>query len=186
MLPDAEVHVAAAGRAGFEIAGTFECEMSLGRRCEIGRTADQPRIVHGNGVEHLAGGVARRKALCVGRKSRKRGVPTIRKVSALHAFDPLGKVRVFFSIGLEQSAPVFLEAPSAPADAVLEMLAYAVRYQKFDFFGPAVATLGETYLFLAERFAMGRAGVVLVRGAIADMAFDDDQGRYIIGSLEDI
>src|SRR6185312_1495387 len=135
MLPDAEVHVAAAGRAGFEIAGTFECEMSLGRRREIGRAADQPRIVRGNGVEHLAGGVTRGKALRVRRKRWKRGVPTIRKVSPLHTFDPLGKVGVFFSIGLEQGAPIFLEAPSASANAVLEMLAYAVRHQKFGFFG---------------------------------------------------
>ncbi len=66
------------------------------------------------------------------------------------------------------------------------MLAHAVRHQEFGVLGPAVATLGETYLLLAERLAMGRAGVVLVRGAIADMAFDDDQGRHIIGSLEDI
>ena len=72
MLPDAEVHVAAARRPGFKIARAFECEMSLGRWCEIRRAADQPRVMRGNGVEHLAGGVSRRKALRVGRSYRLR------------------------------------------------------------------------------------------------------------------
>ena len=59
------------------------------------------------------------------------------------------------------------------------MLAHAVRHQKFGVFGPAVAAFGETDLLLAERLAMGGAGVVLVRGAVADMAVDDDQGRHL-------
>ena len=66
------------------------------------------------------------------------------------------------------------------------MLAHAVRHQKLGVLGPAVAALGETDLLLAERLAVGRAGVVLVRGAVADMTVDDDQGRHIVGSLEDL
>ena len=75
---------------------------------------------------------------------------------------------------------------SAPADAVLKMLAHAVRHQEFGVLGPAIAALGETYLLLAERLAVGGAGVVFMGGAVADMTLDDDQGRHIVGSLEDI
>src|SRR6185437_2598325 len=120
-------------------------------RREIGRAADQPRIMRGDGVEHLAGGVARGKALRVGRKNRKRNVPIIGKLPQLHVFDPVGKIGILFSVGFEQCAPIFLETSSASADAVLKMLAHAVRYQEFGVLGPAVAPLCESYLLSAER-----------------------------------
>ena len=75
-----------------------------------------------------------------------------------------------------------MKAFAAPAHAVPEMLAHAVRHQKFGVLGPAVAALGEAYLLLAERLAVGGAGVVLMRGAIADVTLDDDQGRHIVGA----
>ena len=59
------------------------------------------------------------------------------------------------------------------------MLAHAVRHEKFGILGPAVAALGETDFLLAERLAVGGAGVVLVRCAVADMTVDDDQRRRI-------
>ena len=186
MLADAEMQLRPPGRVGFEIAGALERQAGLGRRREIGRAADQPRVMRGNGVEHLAGGVARGKALGVGGKNRKSRVPAIGKLAPLHAFDLVGKIGVLASVGCEQRAPIFVETSSAPADAVLKMLAHAVRHEEFGVLGPAVAALGETDLLLAERLAVGRAGVVLVRGAVADMAFDDDQGRHIVGSLEDL
>ena len=98
----------------------------------------------------------------------------------------VGKVGILASVGFEQRAPIFVEASAAPAHAVLEMLAHAVRHQEFGVLGPAIAALGETDFLLAERLAVGGAGVVLVRGAIADVTFDDDQGRHIVGSLEDL
>ena len=60
------------------------------------------------------------------------------------------------------------------------MLAHALRHQKLGVLGPAVAALGQADLLLAERLAMGGAGILLVRGAVADMAVDDDQGRHIV------
>ena len=77
-----------------------------------------------------------------------------------------------------------MKLSAAPADAILEMLAHAVRHEKLGVFRPAVAALGEAYLLLAERLAVGRAGVVLMRRAIADVAFDDDQGRHVVGAPE--
>src|SRR5689334_20057992 len=59
------------------------------------------------------------------------------------------------------------------------MVAHAVRHEKLDVFGPAVASLGESYFFFAERFTMGCTGVLFVRCAIADMAFDDNEHRCV-------
>ena len=72
-----------------------------------------------------------------------------------------------------------MKLSAAPRHAVLEMLAHPVRHKKLGVFRPAVAALGEAYLLLAERLAVGCARVVLMRRAIADVAFDDDQGRHV-------
>ena len=66
------------------------------------------------------------------------------------------------------------------------MLAHTVRDEKLGILGPAVAPLGETYLLFAERLAVGRAGVVLVRRAVANVALDDDQRWHILGSAENL
>ena len=66
------------------------------------------------------------------------------------------------------------------------MFAHAVRHQKFGVLRPAVAAFGETNLLLAERLAMGGAGVLLMRGAVADMAVDDDQGRHGLRAAESL
>ena len=79
-----------------------------------------------------------------------------------------------------------MQALAALAHAVPEMLAHAVRHEKLGVFGPAIAPLGEPYLFLAERLAMGCAGVVLVRRAIADVAFDDDERWRVLGSAKNL
>ena len=70
------------------------------------------------------------------------------------------------------------------ADALLEMLAHAVRHEELGILRPAVAALGQADLLLAERLAVSRAGVLLVRRAVADMAVDDDQGRHIGACFE--
>jgi hypothetical protein len=75
-----------------------------------------------------------------------------------------------------------VQASTALAQAIPEMLAHAVRHQKFGVLGPAVAPLGEAHLLLAERLAMGCAGILLVGGAVADVALDDDQGRHVFGA----
>ena len=63
VLADAEVKVASAVAACLEIAGPVEGEPSIGRRSEVGRAADQPGHVSGDGVEHLPGRLARGHAL---------------------------------------------------------------------------------------------------------------------------
>ena len=69
-------------RAGFEIAGAFECQTCLGRGREIGRAADQPGMMRRDGVEHLAGGFAGGDALGVGGKGRQLCIPARRAARA--------------------------------------------------------------------------------------------------------
>src|SRR3954447_18133587 len=64
------------------------------------------------------------------------------------------------------------------------MLAYALRNLELLVFGPAVAAFGEANLLLAERLAVRRARILLVRRAIADVAVDDDQRLTVTGLAE--
>ncbi len=67
-----------------------------------------------------------------------------------------------------------------------EMLVHAVRNEKLRILGPAIKPLGEANLFFAERFAMGRGCIVLVRRAIPDMAVENDKRWAALGLLEDL
>jgi hypothetical protein len=42
--------------------------------------------------------------------------------------------------------------------------------------GPPIAPLAQADLFLAERFAVGGGGILLVRRAVADIAIQNDEG----------
>ena len=55
------------------------------------------------------------------------------------------------------------------------MLPDAVGNEKLRVFGPAVASLAETALLLAERLAVRLGGVLLVRRAVADVAVHDEK-----------
>jgi hypothetical protein len=68
-----------------------------------------------------------------------------------------------------------VKTAATPSDALLEMVANAVRNEKFRIFGPSIAALGEAHLFFAQRLAMGGARVMLVWGPEADVAVDDDE-----------
>src|ERR1700688_1002377 len=64
------------------------------------------------------------------------------------------------------------------------MLVNTVRHHEFGVLGPSVAALGEADFLLAERLAMGIAGIVFVRSAVANMAIDDNEGGHTIGAPE--
>ena len=92
----------------------------------------------------------------------------------------------FASVGFELRKPSLVQALAALAHAAAEVLAHAVRNEKLGVLRPAVAPLGETDLLHAERLAMGGAGVMLVRRAVADVAVDDDQCRRIVSLAENL
>src|SRR5262249_43516504 len=150
-----EMHVTAAGAVSFEIAGIFEVGFS--RRREVGGATDEPRTFRRDGVEHLAARLARCHALGVGGKLRQRRLPSVRRLARVDTVELLRLLRIFGAVGGEQLAPGFAQLASAPADAVGEMLAYAVRHEEMRVFGPAVILLGEPHLVFAERLTVGRA-----------------------------
>ncbi len=124
------------------------------------------------------------KSFGVSGEHRQVGIPTLGKRLRLHSLEAVGKIGVLAAVGSGQLGPGLVQMAAAAADALAEMLAHAVRHQKFGVLGPAVIAFGEADLLLAERLAMGRAGVLLVRRPITDMAFDDDQGRHVASTPE--
>ena len=82
--------------------------------------------------------------------------------------------------------PSLVQALAALPHAAAEVLADAVWNEKFGVLGPAVAPFGETYLLHAERLAMGGAGVMLVRRAVADVAVDDNERWRIVSPAENL
>src|SRR5262245_52819013 len=72
----------------------------------------------------------------------------------------------------------------ARADAGSEVVAYIVGHEELGVFRPAIPALGQTNFFFAQRFAVRRAGVLLVRSPVGDVGIDDDQGWPIVRVFE--
>src|SRR5581483_184045 len=72
---------------------------------------------------------------------------------------------------------------AARADPVSKMLGHPFGHEEMRLLWPAISTLGGAYLVLAERFAVGRARVLLVWGPVSDVAVDDDQGRAVLAAF---
>ncbi len=88
-------------------------------------------------------------------------------------------------VALEQGHPFRVEFFAATAEFLSEMIVDTVRHQKFLILGPAIGPFGQPDLFLAQRLAVRARGVLLVRRAVTDVAFDDDQARPIVNALGD-
>ena len=84
MFAKAEVQISAAKGAGFEVPGSFELQRGFGGRGEIRRSAQQPRHVLREHVEHLARSLASRDALRIGGKCGQPRIPSARQLTALH------------------------------------------------------------------------------------------------------
>src|SRR5262249_18856496 len=65
--------------------------------------------------------------------------------------------------------------PSAGADAGREVLGHSLGYEELRVLGPPVRALAQNDLVLAERLAVGRRGVLSVRGAVSDVTVEDDE-----------
>ena len=82
-----------------------------------------------------------------------------------------------FGVAGELRLPLGAQLGAAPADPLGEVLLDPVGHEELGVLGPAVGALRLPHLLLAERLAVGGGGVLLVGGAPADVAVDDDQGR---------
>ena len=137
-----------------------------------------------DGVQHLAGGIARREALRIGSKAWQIGVPSAGKLALLQSLDFVAEVWVFGFVRLHKLRPALLKLPPTLADAGAEVFTHALGDEKLGVLRPAIAALRQTDFFDPERFAMRGAGIVLMGRAVADMAVDDNQGRYVVGMPE--
>src|SRR5450755_3307830 len=110
MLANPEMQVAPAGSISFQIAGPLEGETCLGGWREVGCAADEPGVMRGDGIEHLAGGVAAGEPLRVGREDGQVRVPALGKFAPLHAVELIGEVGMLAPVGFEQRSPSFAKA----------------------------------------------------------------------------
>src|SRR3954452_23523957 len=65
---------------------------------------------------------------------------------------------------------------AAISDGLLESLSNPVRDEKLGIFGPAIEFLCQFDFVFPEWLAMGSTQILFVRGTIADVGIDDDQG----------
>ena len=70
------------------------------------------------------------------------------------------------------------------AEAFCEVFAHALWHKEFRVLGPPVAALGQLDLFFTERFTMSGGTIFLMRGAIANVAVHNDEGRSVDGLFE--
>ena len=120
----------------------------------------------------------------VGLEAGDRGVPAVGQPALLHHLDLGGQAGVRGGVGGEPLLPGGAGLGAARADPLGEVLAHPVGDEELGVLGPAVGALGLAHLLLAERFAVGGRGVLLVRRAPADVAVDDDQRRPALLGLE--
>jgi hypothetical protein len=73
---------------------------------------------------------------------------------------------------------------TARTNTRLKMLAHAIGHEKLRFFGPAIPTLRQSDLFLAERFAVRRTGVLFMWGPVGNVTINNDERRPIVRVLE--
>ena len=175
------------GVAAWKSPAPAKVERGLGRWAEVRGAAEEPGDVLREHVQHLARGVAAGDPLRVGGEDREVPVPAGGQLAPLHLVDLGGELGVLRR-GRRRRASVHCRAGlRAPrADPGGEVLAHAVGHEELRVLGPAVGALGEPDLLVAERLAVGRGGVLLVRRAVADVAVEDDEGGPPLRLPEDV
>jgi hypothetical protein len=121
-----------------QIARVLKGQTRFRRRRKVGRSADEPGIALRNGVQHFARGVAARKALYVGRKDWQIDVPSLGKLTLLHAVELISKIGILATVLGQQFEPMLAKLPAALADAFSQMLAHSVRDKELGVLRPTV------------------------------------------------
>ena len=97
----------------------------------------------------------------------------------MHAVGMIGEFGVCTLVVFEPCHPDVAQRLSARADARLEVFAHPVGDEKLRFFRPTVTAFGQPDFLLAQRLAVGRAGVLLVGRAVGDVTVDNDESRAV-------
>src|SRR5207302_3742386 len=147
----------------------------------ISGAADEPGNILREGVQNFAGAFARGHALGIGGEVGEIFVPAVGQGVLLHFIQTSGELGEFFRIFGEEGVPLGALFVAAGTDAVLEILVDTVGDEELGVFGPAVILFREFYFGFSEWFAVGFVGILLVRGAVADVAVNDDQSGLVGG-----
>ena len=174
------------GCRGFEVAGAGELERGL-----VGRARDRPSRPGTRECSARARSAPRprrRARRCPwGRRESSAGCGPIRRAARAAASGRSRRRARGIARGRRRTAPPSARraaAPRAPMPAS-KCCVHPVGHEELGILRPAIGALGEPDLVLAQRFAVGRGGVDLVRRAVADVAVEDDQGRPALGLAED-
>src|SRR5262245_25595328 len=186
MLADAEVQVPAAASAGLEVARALEGQDRLVRGAEIRRSTEQPGNVLGKNIEDLTGGIAPGDASRIGGKNRQALIPSPRQLALLHQVDLVCELRIFRAISCKELAPLTAGFFPTRANSGGEVLAHRIGNEKLRVLRPAVSAFDKANLVLAQRLAVRRGSVLLVRRAVADMAVQNDEGWAPLGLVKDV
>ncbi len=110
-LADAVVEVAAGVVVGLEVAGFRRGDAGFSGGVEIGRAADEPGDIFGDGVEDFAVGLAGSEAFFVGGEDGEVFVPTLGQLAMLHLVEFVGEVGVGGFEFVEQVHPFARRSP---------------------------------------------------------------------------
>src|SRR5262249_41970244 len=146
----------------------------------------QPGYVLRQDVQHLARCIASRHSLCVSGKNREVVIPTRGQFTLLHLLDFEGEFRELGAIGLKEGGPLPASLCASLSDSCGEMLVHALGNPKLSIFRPTIGSFTEADLILAEWLAMGRGGVLLMWGTVADVAVEHDESGPVLGLPEDL
>ena len=112
--------------------------------------------------------------------------PSRREVRAAASARSRLRVGILGSIGGEEFRPLLPGLRTARADPGGEVLVDAIGHKKLRVLGPAIGVLGEPDLLVAERLAVGRGSVLLVRGAVADVAVQNNERGPVLRLAKDV
>ena len=122
----------------------------------------------------------------IGREDREIAIPPGGEFAPLHQVDFGREIRVLGAVRCELFGPLLVRLTAAFADAGGEVLVDTIGHQELRVLGPSVKALDEADFFLAKRLAVGRGSVVLVRGTVADVAVEHDEGGAAFFLSEDL
>ena len=174
MLPYAEMKVpplpVVAGKAG------RVGKIGLGGGPHVGGSSQKPRHAFSYGVYDGRVRRARGQGFRVVRKIGNVAVPSLGKPPLLNRLELAGKLRVFPGVALESLFPRsfrFFSPPRGLGHVGRNLLGDVKDRLRV----PSVKFLGESYLLLSERRAVGFAGVLLVGASVRYVALQYDQRR---------
>src|SRR5262245_14737058 len=175
MLADSKMQVLAVRRLGLKVSRALVGQRGLVRWSQVRRPAEEPRDVLREHVEYFARRIPAGDALGIRREHREVAIPTYRQVPRLHLIDLFRELGILLAVRRHERGPPASRGGAACPDAGREALAHAVGDQELRVLRPPIAALAKANFLRTELLAVRGRGVLLVRGAVADVAVEDDQ-----------